>query len=113
MNAYEYQRRHLAQQAVRLADKIERDFVATDGGVATYLLAQARKEAGDALMALADTEPTDVEEIRRLQNIVHRHRDLTEWLAAAAEAGRDEWHTMTDGERDAVAQTVNPQEIDD
>jgi hypothetical protein len=113
VSAYEYQRRHLAMTAVALADKIEGDFIAKHGGLATWLLAQARKEASEALMALADVDPDDLKQIRNLQNIIHRHRDLTDWMAQAVETGNFEWNSLSMGDREALRATVDPQETED
>lgn len=99
--------------AVALADKIEADFIAKHGGLATWLLAQARKEASEALMALADVDADDTKQIRDLQNVIHRHRDLTDWMATAVETGNFEWNTLSQGDREALRATVDPQETDD
>lgn len=113
MNAHEYQRKRLARAAAKLGDEIESAFVATHGGLATYLLACARDEASHALMTLADVDPTDHETIRKLQNQVQRHRDLTTWMAQAAENGRDAWLELDEGEQEAIASTIDPQESED
>lgn len=104
----------MAMAAVALADKIESDFITQHGGLATYLLAAARKSAADALMALTDVDPDDAKEIRRLQNEIQRQRDLTEWMAQAVEAGNFEWNnSLTDGDRALIRGTIDPQETDD
>jgi hypothetical protein len=113
VNAWEHQRRYLASAAVSLADKIEADFVATHGGLAAYLIVQARKEAGDALMGLADVDPKDHDTIQKLQNDVQRHRDLTQWMANAIEDGEIAWRQLDAGEREAIVQTIDPREIED
>lgn len=110
MNSHEYMQR---QAMVTLANKIEADFIATHGGLATYLLASARNEASTALMALADVDPTDSKEITRLQNEVKRFRDMAEWMSKAVELGDEAWNELEEGDRAALTRIVNPQEIED
>lgn len=112
MNVDQYLKR-IAMAQVALADKIEKDFVATHGGLATYLLATAREQASDAMISLADVDPNDTKAIMHLQNEVQRFRDLSEWMSRAVEQGNEAWNHLDAGEQAVLTDMINPQETED
>lgn len=112
-NTYEYMRKRVAMARIALADKIESDFISKHGGLASYIVACSREEAGDAVMDLTTADPTDAKEIQRLQNIVHRHTQHMQWLAGAAERGEEAWSMLKEEEQEAIANAIDPKERED
>jgi hypothetical protein len=92
LGAYETR---LAREAFKIEEKIERDFVSKEGGLASWLLSVSRKEAVTAMSALVDADPTDTETIRAWQNDVKRNRDLVTWIRAARELGQEAWTALS------------------
>lgn len=74
--------------------------------VTMYLLARAKQEAADALLALASVQPNDVDSIRGLQNDVQRFRDLRRWLSEAVDKGRESFQALREEERDQLAAVI-------
>jgi hypothetical protein len=72
------------------------------------VLAKARREAADALAALADAPCTDANAIARLQNEVRRFADLVRWLREIVNEGLDDRYEVADGERDELERLVAP-----
>ena len=101
MSPAEYEFREISA-AVGLRDDIERAFISKHGGLATWLLSHARVEAAQAMRALIDIAPTDIDAIRSLQNDVQRHRDLIDWMQQAVEKGREAWEKMSRAEQEAM-----------
>jgi hypothetical protein len=93
-----------------LADEIENGFVATQGNLATHLLAQAHAQAIDALTAMIDVEPDDPKAVRELQNEVKRFRDLARWMMKASAEGAEAWEAMKQIDQETLAALINPQE---
>jgi hypothetical protein len=78
----------------------------------TSRLRRATKRA-TPLMALADVDPTDSEEITRLQNEVKRFRDMAEWMAKAVERATKHGTNSKKGSGRPSQIVIDPQEIED
>lgn len=82
------------ERAADLSMQIEADIKYP--GPIQYLLATAFSEAVNSLTKMAHADVTDTQEMRRLQNDVHRYLEITEWLATAVRSGREIFDDMPD-----------------
>jgi hypothetical protein len=58
------------------------------GSIGKYLLNRAAGEAIDAIDALKHVDPLNADEIRRLQNIIHRAEGFEIWLEEGFQQGK-------------------------
>lgn len=81
---------------LRLANDAELELFHTKAknGPLLHIVMQARNEAIDALAALAEADPSKVEEIRKLQNAVARFNDLVTWIVNLLKAGDEAWQEI-------------------
>lgn len=86
----------LRQEAANLSLEIERQISNKDGPL-KYILASAHQEAVHAFMLLGEIDPTQVDQIRNLQNDIKRYSDLAFWLQAALNDGNAAFKEL-DGE---------------
>lgn len=90
-------------EAVRLANDIERDLVATHGGPIAWILLQAKIQAASAREHLTTVDPDDSKRIRELQYEIWRQIELARWLREAVDAGEEAWLRLSDAEqRDVI-----------
>ena len=88
MTAEEYEDR-IAFWSMQTSDEIEREITAQSPGILATILYQARKEASEASIVLADIDPTDVKAIVAAQNAIHRNRDMVRWLQTTIAAAKE------------------------
>lgn len=83
------------------------------GGPLLYVLVKAREDAIEALCALVNADPADVEHVRKLQNEVQRFIDLvayTKQLLAASDEAEAE---LNQHHAEAVREAMSDQTGDD
>jgi hypothetical protein len=89
-----------AEKAAYRRDEFWNDLrVVTGGRLVAHLLSRARKEAGIALDALVDADPTEPKLIQKLQNEVQRYRDLVRWIGQAFVEGDEAERFLSEIER--------------
>ncbi len=93
-------------RTVDLAAQIHGDLLAKGGGPVAHILKRARGEAAEALAALIVVDPTQVEEIRKLQNEVNRYRDLVRFLSDAVSAGLEAETMLSKEDREDLLETL-------
>jgi len=72
------------------------------------VLAKARREAADAMAALADVDARRIDEVQRLQHRIWRFADLVRWLKEIVADGLDQRYEVADAERDELERLVAP-----
>jgi hypothetical protein len=103
LGAYEAR---LAREAIKIDEKIDRDFVNKEGGLASWLLSASRKEAIKAMSDLVDADPTETETIRALQNDIKRNRDLVTWIQGARDLGQEAWMKLSQLQQEEIERAV-------
>jgi hypothetical protein len=71
------------------------------------LCAKAALEAINATTALLDVDPSDAKAIQQLQNVVHRYRDMIDWLGTAVEDGNNAYIELNEEERHELLAALN------
>jgi len=93
----------MAVRVMNIIDAETDEHRAFQNPVSMYILARAQAEAAEAMVALADAPAGDAQHIRKLQNDVHRLRDLRRWLGEALDKGRESYLALAEEERDELA----------
>ncbi len=103
-----------AERSVQLGHDILNDLkVVTGGGPLAYILDRASKEAGAALNALVDVDPTEFNIVRKLQNEVQRHRDLVRWIGQGIVEAQDNEEPLSQLRRQKNADFLDVQDGED
>jgi hypothetical protein len=100
-----------AAQAIALSRDIEEQMTAraADGfRPLVVMLHMARRAAGQAVAALCEVDPSEENEIRALQNEVHRFRDLIRFAQRIVTAGIEAEHQVSDEERAELERLIAP-----
>jgi hypothetical protein len=91
-------------------DQFDHAMSAPLGAPIIWILAQAQKEAVDAMRALTGVDPTDEKAIRNLQNDIQRQIDLKNWMVDAVVKGQELYQRMNVSQRDFVAEFARDEE---
>jgi len=90
----------LAEAAVSRGDGLLREFDCTHPGTPLHwLLNRAKADAAEALISLVDADPTDIPNVRKLQNEAQRYRDLARYMAETIAEAEDAHHTLSEEDR--------------
>lgn len=76
-------------RAVELSLGIEHDLSPTTPGPVAHIISRSRDETVQALAALVTVDPRAETDIRDLQNVIARHRDIMRFLGEAVAEGKD------------------------
>lgn len=66
--------------------------------VGQYLISRAEGEITDALEALKEVDPTNAEEVRKLQTTIKRAESIQYWMAEAIQEGVNAQKMLTESE---------------
>lgn len=93
------------QALMRLANEAEMQLFhdKAKNGPLLHILIAARRESVEALRVLASADPSKPEDIRKLQNEVHRFNDLVHWVVEILAGGDEAYQALH----------VNQSEVDD
>ena len=93
-------------RAVELALEVERDLRPGTPGPVVHIIARSRAEAVLALAALVTVDPRAEAEIRHLQNVIARHRDIMRFLGEAVAEGKDASAKLSDEDLEDIEATL-------
>jgi hypothetical protein len=100
-------------RAVELALGIERDLRPGTPGPVAHIIARSREETILALAGLITVDPRAEAEIRDLQNVIARHRDIMRFLGEAVAEGKDASAKLSDEDLEDIEATLGLSESTD
>lgn len=102
------------EQIIQASREIEVQLVANNGTFPILVMLRlAKQEAAAALSDLAIAYTANIEDIRKLQNKIHRYDDLVRWLSEIVAAGLEYEDDFRQAERQEVADLLNPKTDED
>jgi hypothetical protein len=94
------------QRVVRASAEIEVALLEKNNPI-VHVLSKAKKAAVAAIVQLVDVDPSNVENVRKLQNEVHRFDDLIVWLQDIVREGFENNRRLASGDRDEFADMLS------
>ena len=102
--------RRMMERVAAVADDLARIVTATRGTPLAYLMEMSRERAEGAMAALLSVEPTEVEQIRRLQDDARQYTRLVTDIRDAIIAGEEAAGHLDAQDREYLAEEADPNE---